>query len=378
MPGEENTIRAFETSLERLGLDHLDLYLIHQPYGDVYAEWRAMQGLLADGRTRAIGVSNFHPDRLLDLIEHNEVTPAVNQIETHPFFQRADYQPQMAEWGVQIESWGPFAEGRNNLFTDATLTAIGEGHDKSVAQVVLRWLVQRGVIVIPKSVRKERMAENLDIFGFELTEDEMDRISSLDTGASMFFDHRDPAWVKQLGGHRVSLTRRQTRATRTGHGQCRRDADHHDDRPLAEAGDERVLVPDVVGLDVEAVQDRARHDHDELQERDRREGPAGDGAHAAGREDQRRGGAGEELEAGAVAVELVAPAESHQQPLQREVAGAGHEQPSTPVGEVAPPAHQSGREHEEQRRPHQEPAVGGDPEAEEVDRIDDVRRARSG
>jgi 2,5-diketo-D-gluconate reductase A len=201
--GEYGTKRHFEDSLKRLGVDYLDLYLIHQPYGDYYSSWRAMTDLSRQGVIRAIGVSNFYPDRLVDLIEHSDVTPAVNQVETHPYFQRADYQALMADRGVQIESWGPLAEGRNNIFADPTLTAIGEAHGKSVAQVALRWLVQRGVIVIPKSVRPERMAENLDVFDFELTPDEMARIATLDTGTSVAFDHRDPQWVTQIGGLRI-------------------------------------------------------------------------------------------------------------------------------------------------------------------------------
>ena len=153
---------------------------------------------------RAIGVSNFHPDRLVDLIDHNEIIPAVNQIETHPFHQRADDQELMRERGVQIESWGPFAEGKNDLFTDPLLSAIAKAHGKSVAQVVLRWLIQRDVVVIPKSVRPERMAQNLDVFGFELTDEQMTEIAALDTGASLFFDHRDPAMVSWLGGRRYN------------------------------------------------------------------------------------------------------------------------------------------------------------------------------
>jgi 2,5-diketo-D-gluconate reductase A len=201
--GEDTATREFDQSLQRLGLDYLDLYLIHQPLGDYYSSWRAMQKLHKAGRIRAIGVSNFYPDRLVDLIQHNEITPAVNQIETHPFFQRLDDQQAMREHGVQMEAWGPFAEGRNNLFSDPTLTAIGEAHGKSVAQVVLRWLVQREVVVVSKSVRPERMAENLDIFDFELTDEEMERIAGMDTGASLFFDHREPAMVSWLGGRRV-------------------------------------------------------------------------------------------------------------------------------------------------------------------------------
>ena len=201
--GEDATQRAVERSLQRLGLDHLDLYLIHQPFGDVYGSWRAMEQLHRQGVLRAIGVSNFYPDRLVDLIDHNEVTPAVNQVETHPFFQRADYQALMAERGVQIESWGPFAEGRNNLFADPVLSEIGAAHGKTVAQVVLRWLIQRGVVVIPKSVRAERMRENIDVFDVELTDEQMTRIAAMDTGSSLFLDHRDPAVVTQLGTYRL-------------------------------------------------------------------------------------------------------------------------------------------------------------------------------
>ncbi|MGW6060289.1 aldo/keto reductase [Streptomyces sp. NPDC055189] len=197
--GEDKAGRAFDTSLRKLGLDHIDLYLIHQPYGDVYGSWRAMETLHREGRARAIGVSNFHPDRLVDLIEHNEITPAVNQIETHPFHQRATDQAVMRERGVQIESWGPFAEGRNNLFSHPVLGEIAAAHGKSVAQVVLRWLVQRQVVVIPKSVRADRMAENIDVFGFELSDAQMASIAALDTGTSQFFDHRDPVMVSRLG-----------------------------------------------------------------------------------------------------------------------------------------------------------------------------------
>lgn len=201
---EDDTKRAFDASLGRLGLDHLDLFLIHQPLGDYYSEWRAMQQLYTEGRIKAIGVSNFHPDRLVDLIDHNEIAPAVNQIETHPFHQRVADQELMRERGVQIESWGPFAEGRNNLFTDPVLRTVAEAHGKSVAQVVLRWLVQREVVVIPKSVRADRMAENLDIFDFTLTDDDLRQIATLDAGASLFFDHRDPEMVSSLGGRRLS------------------------------------------------------------------------------------------------------------------------------------------------------------------------------
>ncbi|MFB7447606.1 aldo/keto reductase [Streptomyces sp. NPDC056194] len=203
-PAQDNTRRAFETSLNKLGLDHLDLYLMHQPFGDVYGQWRAMEALNREGLAKAIGVANFYPDRLIDLILNNEITPAVNQIETHPFFQRTDYQDLMREHGVQHQSWGGFAEGKNDLFTNPLLAEIGKEYDKSVAQVVLRWLTQRGVIAIPKSVRAERMAENIDIFDFELTEEQMTAIATLDTGNTLFFDHHDPAMVDWLAKRRVS------------------------------------------------------------------------------------------------------------------------------------------------------------------------------
>ena len=196
--GYETTERAFDRSLQRLGLDYLDLYLIHQPYGDVYGSWRAMEELYREGRVKAIGVSNFHPDRLMDLILHNEVAPAVNQIETHPFHQQVETQKFLQENNVQIESWGPFAEGRNNIFQNEVLRSIGGKYGKSVAQVILRWLTQRGVVAIPKSVRKERIAENFNIFDFELSPEDMAAIATLDTGTEHFFDHRDPAVVKRL------------------------------------------------------------------------------------------------------------------------------------------------------------------------------------
>jgi diketogulonate reductase-like aldo/keto reductase len=202
-PAEDNTRRAFEMSLTKLGLDYLDLYLMHQPFGDVYGQWRAMEALHREGLAKAIGVANFYPDRLVDLIVNNEITPAVNQIETHPFFQRADYQDLMREHGVRIQSWGGFAEGRNDLFTNPLLAEIGKEYDRSVGQVVLRWLTQRGVIAIPKSVRPERMVENFDVFDFQLTDEQMARIATLDTGSSLFFDHRDPQIVSWLAKRRL-------------------------------------------------------------------------------------------------------------------------------------------------------------------------------
>ncbi|MFJ6214877.1 aldo/keto reductase [Streptomyces sp. NPDC092296] len=202
-PAQDNTRRAFETSLTKLGLDHVDLYLMHQPYGDVYGQWRAMEALNREGLARAIGVANFSPDRLLDLILNNEITPQVNQIETHPFFQRNPDHDLMREHHVQHQSWGGFAEGRNDLFTHPVLSDIGEAHGKSVAQVVLRWLVQRDIVTIPKSVDPDRMAQNIDVFDFELSGDELARIAVLDTGETLFFDHHDPEMVAWLSKRRL-------------------------------------------------------------------------------------------------------------------------------------------------------------------------------
>ncbi|EMA07524.1 aldo/keto reductase [Haloferax denitrificans] len=196
--GYESTKDAFERSMDRLGLDYLDLYLMHQPYGDVHGSWRAMEELHEEGKIRAIGVSNFHPDRVMDLMVHNDVVPAVNQIETHPFYQRTDDATFLDEHDIQHESWGPFAEGQNNIFEHDVLTTIGDRYDKSAAQVVLRWLIQREIVAIPKSVHDERIAENFDVFDFELTSAEMETISELDEGESQFFDHRDPEMVKWL------------------------------------------------------------------------------------------------------------------------------------------------------------------------------------
>jgi 2,5-diketo-D-gluconate reductase A len=197
--GYERTKPAFERSLQRLQLEYLDLFLIHQPFGDVYGAWRAMEELYREGRIRAIGISNFHPDRVMDLIVHNEIIPAVNQIETHPFNQQIETQKFLQENNVQIESWGPFAEGKNNIFQNEVLGSIANKYQKSVAQIIVRWLTQRGVVAIPKSVRKERMEENFNIFDIELSAEDMAAIATLDTKTSIFFDHRDPAMVKWLG-----------------------------------------------------------------------------------------------------------------------------------------------------------------------------------
>ncbi|QHQ79893.1 aldo/keto reductase [Bacillus subtilis] len=203
--GYERAKIAFSKSLSKLQLDYLDLYLIHQPYGDYYGAWRAMEDLYREGKIRAIGVSNFHPDRLMDLIMHNEIVPAVNQIETHPFYQQKESAAFMKEQGVQQESWAPFAEGRNNMFSNEVLTSIAEKHNKSVAQVVLRWLVQREVVTIPKSVRKERIVENFDIFDFELSLEDIEQISTLDKGESLFGSHRDPQIVKSISAMKFDL-----------------------------------------------------------------------------------------------------------------------------------------------------------------------------
>ncbi|QDP38949.1 aldo/keto reductase [Radiobacillus deserti] len=203
--GYESAKLAFAKSLKKLQLDYLDLYLIHQPFGDYYGAWRAMEELYRKGNIRAIGVSNFLPDRLMDLIVHNEIVPAVNQIETHPFYQQSESASFMKEQGVQHQSWAPFAEGRNNMFENELLTTIAKKYNKSVAQVVLRWLVQRGVVVIPKSVRRERIIENINIFDFELSTEDIGQISTLDRQESLFLDYRDPEIAKSLGSLRVNL-----------------------------------------------------------------------------------------------------------------------------------------------------------------------------
>ncbi len=203
--GYESAKHSFARSLQKLQLDYLDLYLIHQPFGDYYGAWRAMEELYHEGKIKAIGVSNFLPDRLMDLIIHNKVVPAVNQIETHPFYQQTESAAFMRTQGVQHQSWSPFAEGRNDLFHNEVLTQIGQQYNKSVAQVVLRWMVQHDIVVIPKSVRKERIAENIDIFDFELSKQDMEQIAALDTGKSLFLSYHDPEVAKMLGTLRVNL-----------------------------------------------------------------------------------------------------------------------------------------------------------------------------
>ena len=201
----EGAKSAFKNSLNKLGLDYLDLYLIHQPYGDVYGAWRAMEELYEAGRIKAIGVSNFYPDRIVDFALHNKVVPAINQIEINPFHQQADALTINQECGIQVEGWAPFAEGRNNLFKNEALLSIARNHSKSVGQIVLRWFLQREVVVIPKSVRKERIVENFSVFDFELSAQDMKSIATLDTGTSSFFDHRDPKWVRSLSTRKLDI-----------------------------------------------------------------------------------------------------------------------------------------------------------------------------
>ena len=203
--GHEGTLAAFERSLQRLQLNYVDLYLIHQPFGDVYGEWRAMEELYSAGKVRAIGVSNFSPDRIMDLMLHNKVTPAVDQIEVNPFLQQHVAQRFLQANRVQPEAWAPFAEGRNHIFENPTLRAIATRHKKSVAQVILRWLSQRGIVALAKSVRAERMAENFNVLDFELSAADLAAIATLDTGTSSFFDHRDPDKVRWLGTRELDV-----------------------------------------------------------------------------------------------------------------------------------------------------------------------------
>lgn len=200
--GYENAMKAFKKSLKNLQLDYLDLYLIHQPFGDYYGSWRAMEELYKAGKIRAIGVSNFASDRLVDLILYNEIVPAVNQVETHPFCQQVEVKKVMEEFKVQIESWGSLAQGKNDIFKNEILSAISDKYGKTVAQVILRWHIQRGVVAIPKSVHKERIVENYDVWNFQLSEEDMAAIQSLDTGKP-FIDHKSVSTVKRLNGIKI-------------------------------------------------------------------------------------------------------------------------------------------------------------------------------
>ncbi len=196
----EGAKRGFETSLKKLGVDYIDLYLIHQPINDIFGAWRAMEELYEQGVIRAIGVANFYPDMLANLIAFSNVEPAVNQVEANVYFQQWKAQKYMESKGVAMEGWAPFAEGKNDLFHNEALETIAKAHGKTVAQVVLRWLLQRGIICIPKSVKKERMEQNFDVFDFTLTDEDMQLIKTLDTGKSQFFDHRTPEAVEMLAG----------------------------------------------------------------------------------------------------------------------------------------------------------------------------------
>lgn len=201
--GYDAAKRAVDVSLAKLGLDYLDLYLIHQPVGDYYGSWRAMEELHREGALRSIGVPNFRPDRLQDLVDHNDVVPAVNQVEINPWFRQVKVVPFMESLGVRPEAWGPFAEGNHDIFHNPVLTEIAEAHGKGVGQVILRWQLQRGVVAIPKSVRKERIEENFDIFDFELTDDDMDRIAALERGHSEIVNHDDPAFIHMIGTMKI-------------------------------------------------------------------------------------------------------------------------------------------------------------------------------
>lgn len=199
----DDTLRAFDKSMSLLGLDYLDLYLIHKPYGNYYAAWRAMERLYKEGRIRAIGVTSFSSERLQDLFLHNEVKPAVNQLETHPFFQQREANAFLCGEGIQHEAWAPFAEGQRDIFSNPTLKAIAGKHGKTTGQVILRWLNQRGIVIIPKSVRRERMRENFNIFDFTLTDDEMARIAVLDTGRSPIYDDMHLPTVRAIGTMKI-------------------------------------------------------------------------------------------------------------------------------------------------------------------------------
>lgn len=194
--GYEKAKASIDESLRKLQTDYIDLMLLHQPFCDRYGAYRALEDAYREGKLRAIGVSNFYPDHFIDLASNVDIVPAVNQVEMHVFNQQTEAQKIMEEFGTHIMSWGPLAEGRNNLFSNETLTKTGNSHGKSVAQIALRWLIQRGVIIIPKSVHIERVEQNLDIFNFELTDEEMAEIATLDTGKSLFFDHHDAETTK--------------------------------------------------------------------------------------------------------------------------------------------------------------------------------------
>jgi 2,5-diketo-D-gluconate reductase A len=201
----EGAKRAVDHSLKRLKLDYLDLYLIHQPYGDVYGAWRAMEELNKSGALKAIGISNFYPDRVVDFVLHNKTVPAVNQIEINPFHQQLDAQRLLEKYNIQTEGWAPFAEGQNGIFQNEKLKSIGAKYGKSIAQVIVRWHIQRNIVVIPKSVNKKRMVENFSVFDFVLSAEDMDAIRTLDTSTTAFFNHCDPEWVEKLSTRKLDI-----------------------------------------------------------------------------------------------------------------------------------------------------------------------------
>jgi diketogulonate reductase-like aldo/keto reductase len=201
--GSDATKKAFQTSLDKLGLDYLDLYLVHQPIGDYYGSYRSMEELYKEGKIKALGVSNFYPDRLVDLCLNVEVIPAVNQVELHPFFQQEFAMSIMKEYKVQPEAWGPLAEGRHGIFTNRMLQEIADKYNKSIAQIVLRWNTQRGVVIIPKSAKQDRIVENIDIWDFELSQEDMNKIATLDLGHSEIVDHTNPVFIKNMNGYKI-------------------------------------------------------------------------------------------------------------------------------------------------------------------------------
>ena len=200
---QKDALNAFDLSCKKLGVDYVDLYIIHQPYNDTYGAWRAMSKLHKEGKIRAIGVSNFYPDTITDFCMFNDITPAINQIELHPFFQKVDEQKINNDLGIVVQSWASFAEGQNSIFTNKVLKSIGEKYGKTPAQVILRWLIERNIAVIPKTTRLERMKENFAVFDFKLTADDRAKIAKLDTGKTQFIDHRDPERVKWLANYKA-------------------------------------------------------------------------------------------------------------------------------------------------------------------------------
>ncbi|WP_099973913.1 aldo/keto reductase [Lactobacillus terrae] len=203
----ERAKKGIDNSLEKLGLDYIDLYLLHQPFGDVYGAWRALEEAYEEGKIRAIGVSNFAPDQLKNLELSSKIKPVINQIEVNPWNQQVEEVKFSQSEGIDVEAWAPFAEGKHEIFTNELLANIAKKYNKSNGQVILRWLLQRGIVVIPKSVRRERMAENINVFDFELTDSEMNEISALDKKESQFFDHRDPVAIEQIFGSSLAKLR---------------------------------------------------------------------------------------------------------------------------------------------------------------------------